>query len=88
LRLRLVEGEPSMADLKAGRQLRLVPPGGSEERIVAIVDHGVASGRPTQQRLERTRELDIIIATDSANVDGRPVEIGWHATGPVGDAGG
>jgi hypothetical protein len=79
LRLRLVEGSPSMGDLGPGARLRLVSPGG-EAREVSIDAHAVTGGAATQERLDRTRELDVVIG-DAA--DAVPVEIGWSATGPV-----
>lgn len=81
LRLRLMEGSPSMAELKPGRTLRLRAPDG-EERLVRIQDHAIVGGRATQARLERTRELDVIITQADALQGGRPVTIGWIAVGP------
>lgn len=78
LRLRVADGQPSMADLGVGARLRLRSPAG-EEREVRIADHVVTGGRPTQERLDRARELDVLIA-DGA---GTSIEIGWLATGPV-----
>ncbi|HEX6133645.1 MAG TPA: hypothetical protein VFZ24_06770 [Longimicrobiales bacterium] len=79
LRLRVAEGTPSMADLGAGAQLRLRAPSG-EERLVTIVGHAVSSGRATQARLDRVRELDVVISDAEA---AGPVGIGWMAVGPV-----
>lgn len=76
LRLRVADGTPSMADLGVGARLRLRSPAG-EEREVRIADHVVTGGRPTQDRLDRARELDVLIA------DGASIEIGWLATGPM-----
>src|SRR5690606_19755549 len=81
LRLRVVDGTPSMADLRVGSRLRLRAPSG-EEREVAITGHAVSSGRATQERLDHVRELDVLIS-DEAATSGGPVEIGWMATGPV-----
>lgn len=82
LRLRLVEGEPDMRALAPGERLRLRAPDG-EDRVVQIVDRSVTGGRATQRRLERTRELDIVISDADATRGGRPVAIGWEAMGPV-----
>ncbi|MGH7507416.1 MAG: hypothetical protein ACRELX_17310 [Longimicrobiales bacterium] len=73
-----------MSDLGPGRRLRLTPPAG-DERLITIIAHGVVSGRASQQRLERTRELDVVISNDEAAAGGRQIEIGWHASGPVRD---
>jgi hypothetical protein len=81
LRLRLIDGEPSMSDLGAGSTLLLRSPSG-EERKVAITGHATSSGRATQDRLNRTRELDVVISDAEAATDGW-VEIGWVATGPA-----
>jgi hypothetical protein len=82
LRLRLVDGAPSMSELGAGTPLRLRSPSGSE-RTVTITDHAVMSGKASQKRLERVRELDVLISDEEAAADG-PVEIGWMASGPAG----
>lgn len=82
LRLRLLEGAPVLKDVKPGRRLRLVAPDGAT-REVAIKAHSLTAGRQTQDRLEKTRELDVIIDDGDAVVDGIPVEIGWTAAGPL-----
>ncbi|MEO5511027.1 MAG: hypothetical protein ABIV28_06250 [Longimicrobiales bacterium] len=82
LRLRLTEGAPSMSDLAVGRVLHLTSPGGST-RELPILAHSVTGGNPTQKRLERVRELDVIVDGALAAGDGDPIEIGWLATGPV-----
>ena len=81
LRLRLTEGNPSMDDLAVGQVLRLRSPGG-ETRDLPILAHSVTGGNPTQKRLERTGELDVIVDGALAEGDGDPVEIGWLASGP------
>ena len=81
LRLRVVDGTPSMADLGTGATLRLRSPAGAE-RQVTVKAHAVPSGRASQARLDRVRELDVIIADDEA-AGADPVEIGWTASGPA-----
>lgn len=81
LRLRVVDGAPSMSDLGIGSQLRLRSPAGVE-RLVTIGAYAVSSGRATQARLDRVKELDIVVADEDASVEG-PVGIGWMALGPV-----
>jgi hypothetical protein len=81
LRLRVVDGTPSMHDLGVGSVLRLRSPGGAE-RDVTITAHAVSSGRATQARLDRVRELDVVISDDHAVRDG-PIGIGWTASGPA-----
>jgi hypothetical protein len=80
LRLRLVDGTPALSDLDVGSALRLRGMNGTE-RQVRITAHSVTGGRPTQQRLDRTREFDVIIANDADHAE--RVEIGWMASGPV-----
>jgi hypothetical protein len=79
LRLRLVEGSPSLEDLAVGRELVLRGPAGAERRV-RIRAHSVTIGKPAQARLDRTGELDVIIEDDSG---GEPIEIGWLAGGPL-----
>lgn len=81
LRLRLVEGSPAMADLGVGAVLQLHSPSGAERRVI-ITSHATPSGRPTQARLDRVRELDVMISDAEAGAEG-PIEIGWMATGPA-----
>jgi len=80
LRLRLNAGQPRFEELKPGRRLRLRSPDGLEH-VVTIKDHAIVGGRQTQERLDRTRELDIIIPEADAFAEGRPIEIGWFAVG-------
>lgn len=80
LRLRLQEGVPSLRELGPGRRLLLRSPAG-EEREVRVLDFSVTGGRATQSRLERMRELDVIVARDDAWSDGRPIRIGWSVVG-------
>jgi hypothetical protein len=80
LRLRVVEGTPAMADLVPGSTLRVSGPG--EDRTITVVGHAVTSGRATQERLDRVRELDVVIADDAERERG-PIDIGWYASGPV-----
>lgn len=82
LRLRLTEGKPSMADLAVGKVLRLRSPGGAT-RDLPILAHSVTGGNPTQNRLDKTGELDVIVDGGLAEGDGDPVEIGWVASGPI-----
>lgn len=79
LRLRLIEGMPDMSELAPGKRIRLISPSG-ETREVTILDHSETGGRATQERLEKTRELDLVISIDAA----RDVDIGWFVTGAGG----
>lgn len=83
LRLRLLEGRPSLDELRPGRRLVLRSPDG-EERRVRVQDYSVTGGRATQARLERTRELDVVISRADAYQGGRRVEIGWLVVGAAG----
>jgi hypothetical protein len=83
LRLRLVDGSPTMKQLKVGSGLVLQSPAGEEQRV-EIVAHTTSVGRATQQRLERSRELDVIVTEAGSKPGVRiPAEIGWFAIGPV-----
>jgi hypothetical protein len=82
LRLRLMEGGPTMTDLGVGKKLCLQSPSG-DERVVTIVGHAVTGGRATQERLDRIRELDVVISNQDAGVGEGLVDIGWVASGPV-----
>jgi hypothetical protein len=82
LRLKLLEGTPSMKDLAPGKRIHLSGPSGAG-RDVGILGHSATGGRATQERLENTKELDLVIRTEDAGDGPERVEIGWHVTGPV-----
>jgi hypothetical protein len=81
LRLKLVGGVPALADVSPGRRLRIQTASG-EEGEVTIKDFSATAGFMSQEKLERTRELDVVVAND-ALIGGREIEIGWMASGPV-----
>ena len=82
LRLRLIEGQPSIGDLAIGQRLRVTSPVGAV-RTVTITDHALTAGRQTQRRLERTRELDVVISDEDAAGGDAAIGLGWIASGPV-----
>jgi hypothetical protein len=82
LRLRLVEGRPSLKDLEPGARLRLQAPAGQECKVTVLA-HALTGGRATQERLERTGELDVVIPLTDARSEAGTVDIGWMASGPV-----
>jgi len=86
LRLRLLDGTPSMKDLAVGRRVRLTSPTG-ESRELAIMAHSVTGGRQTQKRLDQLKELDVLVAEVDGATGRSPVDIGWVASGPVGQKG-
>jgi hypothetical protein len=81
LRLKLVSGEPALGDIAPGKQITLRSPSG-KERAVTVKDYSVTQGVPSQMRLDRTHELDLVIAAADAVVDNETVEIGWTVSGP------
>jgi hypothetical protein len=82
LRLRLLDGSPSVKDLAVGRRLRVSSPLGAARELV-ITAHAATGGRQTQKRLDGLREFDVIVAEVPERTSGEPVEIGWTASGPV-----
>lgn len=82
LRLRLLDGQPSAKDLKPGSLVRIEGPDG-QLRDVRVKSHAAMGGGLTQQRLDREREVDLVVAEGDAEVDGVPVRIGWHVAGPA-----
>lgn len=80
LRLRVVEGSPSMSDIGVGSTLRLTDPAGAEHGVV-VKAHSVTGGKARQKRLDQTRELDVVI--EDRGADATPIEIGWMAHGPA-----
>jgi hypothetical protein len=55
--------------------------------VVRVLDFAVVGGRATQARLERTRELDVVISQEDARAGGRTVGIGWLVVGTATGAG-
>ena len=84
LRLKLLNGAPALDEVAPGRKLRVRGPSG-DERIVLIKDYSATEGKPSQDKLDKFRALDIVVAQDDAMVDGREIGIGWMASGPVED---
>jgi hypothetical protein len=82
LRLRVVTGSPAIADFGVGSLLEVRSADG-EQRRVRIVAHSITGGRQTQARLDRTRELDVLIEEEGDGAAALPIEIGWLASGPV-----
>ncbi|MFO7893734.1 MAG: hypothetical protein R6U63_08370 [Longimicrobiales bacterium] len=78
LRMKLLEGDFDPKLLKPGSSLRLVAPDG-HERVVTVKDRTVTGGRQKKERVEATREFDIVISPEDAVQDDRPVDIGWEA---------
>jgi hypothetical protein len=84
LRLKLLNGAPALDEVAPGRKLRVRGPTG-DERIVVIKDYSATEGKPSQDKLDKFRALDIVVGQDDAMVDGREIGIGWMASGPVED---
>lgn len=84
LRLKLLTGEPALGDIAPGKRIRLRSPDGNEG-LVTIKDYSVTQGAPSQKRMDRTRELDVMIEGRDAVVNGHAVDIGWTASGPAHD---
>jgi len=80
LRLRLTRGNPQASSVAVGRRLTVAAPDG-REREVQILDHSITGGRVSQARLDKTRELDILLATADADIDGQAIGIGWTVRG-------
>ena len=82
LRLKLLDGQPVLGDVSPGRKIRVQSPSGSE-RVIVIKDFSATAGVMTQEKLERYRELDVVVESQDAVIDGAEIEIGWTASGPV-----
>lgn|SRR5687767_12301890 len=84
LRLKLLDGEPGLADVSPGKKIRVHSPNGGE-RVIVIKDFSATAGVMSQEKLDRYRELDVVVESHDATIDGAEIEIGWMATGPVKD---
>jgi hypothetical protein len=83
LRLRRIEGSPSMKDLAPGQTIRVAGPDGTT-RDVTILGHSATGGRASQKRLDTTGELDIVIPREQAGDGEARIAIGWSVSGPTG----
>jgi hypothetical protein len=81
LRLKLASGTPQMKRIKEGTRLRVRGPHGAEA-VVDVIGLPAMAGRQTQERLERTRELDVVIPAEQAVIDGARIDIGWSVGPP------
>ncbi len=77
LRMKLLEGDFDPKMLKPGASMRLVAPDG-EERVVTVKDRTVTGGKQKKERVQATREYDVVISPDDAVQEDRPVDIGWE----------
>ncbi len=80
LRLKLLEGTPRLEALEPGEEIRIVAPDG-ETRVARVKAISMTEGRPTQERLEQQRQLDLVIGPEDAGQNGHAVAIGWHVVG-------
>lgn len=78
LRMKVREGDPAIADLAVGNKLKLRSPSGAE-KVVTIKDHSVTQGPTSQDRLDRTREFDVVIDSPDAVLGSEVVDVGWTA---------
>lgn len=78
LRLKVLEGQPSLAEVRKGR-LRLIAPDGTE-RVVSVKDLAIMGGRATQKRLDERGTLDVIVPVSEAVREGQAVGLGWIGT--------
>lgn len=83
LRLKVVEGTPKAGDLAIGRKLRVRGPDGAEAEL-RIMDHAITGGVFTQERLDKTKEVDVVVSDEDARPGGTLIDIGWTVEGPVG----
>lgn len=83
LRLKIQDAVPQISEVAVGRRLRLRSPRG-DEHVVRIVDHSITGGAVSQKRIERVRELDVLIRSDEPAVERVPVDFGYTAE-PVKD---
>jgi hypothetical protein len=84
LRLKVLSGTPDIDDLGPGSRIRVTAPDG-KQRMITVRDFSVTGGVQSQERLERYRELDIIVDHDDGYGAGEEIQIGWVANGPTDD---
>ena len=82
LRLRLTEGEPDIGALGPGKKITLRAPNGAQ-RVVTVKDFSLIQGKPSQERFDRTRELDVLIENPDAIIGDEIVDVGWTVAEPT-----
>lgn len=81
LRLKVVSGQPRTADIAVGRKLSVRSARGAEQ-TVRIVAHSITGGNVSQKRLDKVRELDVVVTSDHA-AELQLIDFGWAVHGPV-----
>ncbi len=83
LRLRVTAEALPLSAVAVGSVLTVHAPDG-RARDVHILDHSITGGRVTQGRLDRVRELDVIVPSQEAFIDGDTIGIGWTVRAAIG----
>lgn len=78
LRLRVLEGQPTVKALK-GATLIAVSPRDGTERLLRVRDFSILGGRPSNRRMADTRQCDLIVDDVTPNGGSNTkVDIGWQ----------
>lgn len=81
LRLRTVEGTPTV-DALEGATMEAIGPRGDEERRVRIIGFPTIGGRPDDERYARTGRVDVVVVpVDHDALD--DILFGWTLRGPA-----
>ncbi len=77
LRLKLLEGDFEPRMLARGTSFLLVDLDG-QERETKVLGLPATAGRQTKDRVQQSREFDILIPAEDATRDGSEVALGWE----------
>lgn len=78
IRLRVLEGQPTVKALK-GATLKAVSPRDGTERLLRVRDFAILGGRPSDRRIADTKHCDLIVddVTPHGGTNAK-VDIGWQ----------
>ncbi|MBI4540759.1 MAG: hypothetical protein HY704_14755 [Gemmatimonadetes bacterium] len=75
VRLRVLEGRPTVKSLK-GAALKAISPRNGAQRVVRIRDFSIVGGRPSDRRIAESGRCDLLIEDPAAGEE--PIEVGWE----------
>lgn len=78
VRLRVLDGQPTVKALKHAT-LRAISPRDGTERLLRVRDFAILGGRPSNRRIASTRRCDLIVedVTPEGGSDAN-VDVGWQ----------
>lgn len=80
VRLRVLEGHPTVKELK-GATLEARPPGNGDQRLLRVRNFAILGGRPSDRRIAQSKRCDLVI--DDLTPGDDAVDVGWELRLPA-----